>query len=295
MPLPNFIIIGAMKSGTSTLHSNLQLHPEIGMSKLKEPHYFDKFYHKPLSFYADQFSSGKRINGESTPAYSWNHIFPEVPERIHKAIPDVKLIYVLRDPVDRIISHLHHDLYRGRFRLSQVDNVVLTDPKYVETSKYFSQVNCYLKYFDLENILFLETLALKNDMNKALNEICTFLEVDNFDFSHQVKARNQSSRKYIIQYYDTVHKILPRRATKLYHMIFYVANQKIARPVLKKETLLQLKSRLMPDIEKLKKISGKSFAGWRTYNLIDLREEQVENQYMKSLVDIVHEIDNSNK
>ena len=295
MPLPNFIIIGAMKSGTSTLHSNLQLHPEIGMSKLKEPHYFDKFYHKPLSFYADQFSSGKRINGESTPAYSWNHIFPEVPERIYKAIPDVKLIYVLRDPVDRIISHLHHDLYRGRFGLSEVDDVVLSDPKYVQTSKYFSQINCYLKYFDLEKIHFLETLTLKNDMNNALNEICTFLEVDNFNFSNRVKARNQSSRKYLIQYYDTVHKILPRRATTLYHMIFYVANQKIARPVLKEKTLLELKSRLKGDIENLKKVSRKSFEGWRTYNSIDIKEEHVENRSMKSLGEIVQEKVQSNE
>ena len=295
MPLPNFIIIGAMKSGTSTLHSSLQLHPDIGMSKLKEPHYFDKFYHKPLSFYANQFSSSKRINGESTPAYSWNHIFPEVPERIYRAIPDVKLIYVLRDPVDRIISHLHHDLYRGRFGLAKVDDVVLSDLKYVETSKYFSQVNSYLNYFDLENIHFLETLALKKDINKALNEICDFLEVANFDFSNQVKARNQSSRKYLIQYYDTVHKLLPRRATKLYHMIFYVANQKIARPILKDETLLELKFRLKPDIENLKGISGKKFEGWRTYNSINIKEEHVGNRAKRNLIDIVRQMEKSNK
>ena len=294
MPLPNFIIIGAMKSGTSTLHFNLPLHPEIGMSKLKEPHYFNKFYHKPLSFYANQFSCSKKINGESTPAYSWNHIFPEVPERIYKAVPDVKLIYVLRDPIDRIISHLHHDLYRGRFSLAEVDNVVLRDPKYVETSKYFLQINCYLKYFDLENIHFLETQALKKDMNEALNEICNFLEVANFDFSHRVKARNQSSRKYLIRYYDTVHNFLPRGATKLYHMIFYVVNQKIARPILKEETILELKSRLKPDIENLKEISGKNFEGWRTYNSIDIKKEIVGNKAKRNLVDIVRKMDKTN-
>lgn len=272
MPLPDFIIIGAMKSGTSTLHSNLQLHPEIGMSRLKEPHYFDKFFDKSVSYYMDQFSSDKRLNGESTPAYTWNHIFPEVPERIYRTVPNVKLIYLLRDPIDRIVSHLHHDLYRGRLKLKEVDKVVLQDSNYVQISQYNTQLSHYLNYFDLDKIHILETNALQKDTNQALNDICSFIGAGEFDFTPWIKARNQSSRKYLISYYDTAHQLLPRQMAKLYHLLFYVANEKIARPILKEETLIELKLRLDPDISQLKNISGREFNSWKTYNAIDISE-----------------------
>lgn len=278
MPLPNFIIIGAMKSGTSTLHSNLQLHPEIGMSKLKEPHYFDKYYNKPLSYYSDQFSHAKRLNGESTPAYSWNHIFPEIPERIYNTVPNVKLIYLLRDPVDRIISHLHHDLYRGRFKLKEVNKIVLENPNYVQISRYFTQLSSYLQYFEFENILIMETNSLQKDTNVALNQICEFVGAEQFDFTKWIKARNESHKKYLIWYYDTAHQLLPRHMSKLYHLLFYVANEKIARPILNEETLMELKIRLQGDINELKKISGMKFENWKTYNSIKLAKE-IETNY----------------
>jgi len=232
MPLPNFIIIGAMNSSTSTLHSNLQLHPEIGMSKLKEPHYFDKFFDKPTSYYMDQFSNAKRLNGESTPAYTWNHIFPEVPERIFNTVANVKLIYLLRDPIDRIISHLHRDLYRGRFKFKDINKVVLSNSNYVQISQYYTQLSYYLEYFDLDKIHILETNSLQKDTNQALNEICRFLGAEEFDSTKWIKARNQSSRKYLIRYYDTAHRYMPRQMARLYHLLFYVANEKIARPIL---------------------------------------------------------------
>lgn len=267
MPLPDFIIIGAMKSGTSTLHSNLQLHPDIGMSKLKEPHFFDLYYDKGIEWYKDQFQD-KRVLGESTPAYTWQHIYPEVPGRMATVIPDAKLIYLLRDPIARIESHLHHDLYRGRLKLKEIDSKVLEDPQYIQTSRYFFQLKEYLKYFPKERILIMETNELKKDLNSSLNEICSYLNVDSFDFTNKVKVRNQSARKYLIPGYDTVHKYFPRQITKLYHLFFYFRNKKIERPKLKEETLIEIKRRLSPDIEELKKFSGKNFDDWKKYNSI---------------------------
>lgn len=270
MPLPDFIIIGAMKAGTSTLHSNLQLHPEIGMSTLKEPQYFTIFYDRPLSWYENQFDSGKMTNGESTPAYSWNHIYPETPDRIKKIIPDAKLIYVLRDPIDRIISHLHHDLYRDRIKSENINQVVFLDPQYLLTSQYFFQSSKYLEYFKKENIYFVETSSLKNNLNGTLNEICDFLGTSRFEFTDKLKVRNQSSRKYLIKNYDMVHKYFPRRVTILYHWLFYFINKKIERPQLSPEVLSNLKKELHDDVEKLKMLTGKSFESWKTYNKISI-------------------------
>ena len=93
MPLPYVIIIGAMKSGTSNLHANLQLHPDIGMSKFKEPSYFNESYKsRDLSWYKSLFNSGKKINGESSPNYTKKDLYPGTAKRMYDTLPNVKLI-----------------------------------------------------------------------------------------------------------------------------------------------------------------------------------------------------------
>ena len=272
MPLPDFIIIGAMKSGTTTLYTNLQFHPKIGMSKLKELHFFSRHYDRPVSWYSDQFTNEKPLNGDTTPGYSWAHIFPKVAERIHETVPDVKLIYIIRDPIDRIISHLHHDLYRDRFSPKKVDEAVLKDQQYVRTSQYYYQISHYLEYFDKKQILFVETNDLKADLNGTLNKICEFLGVEEINFEEKAKAGNPnpSTNKYLIKNYDAAHKYLPRFGAKLYHLLFYAIKIKIDRPQLKEETLRALKKELYPDVEELKKLTGRDFSAWKTYNKIQL-------------------------
>lgn len=269
MPLPNFIIIGAMKSGTSTLHSNLQLHPKIGMSRLKEPNYFSKNHSKGIDWYKSQFNSGKIFNGEATPAYTWNHLYPDVPSRIHEILPNAKLIYVVRDPIDRIISHLHHDLYRDRFKLSEIDEVVFNDSQYIMTSKYYSQLEKYLEFFSIDNIMVVNTYDLKNNLNNSLNQICEFLGLEEFSFENKSHVRNQSERKYLIKNHDQIHNILPRRLCNLYHLMYYFINIKINRPDLKPATLIRLKKELINDVNEMKKLSLINPEKWRTYSNID--------------------------
>ncbi len=267
MPLPDFIIIGAMKSGTSTLHSNLQSHPEIGMSKSKEPSYFNnRIFNFDIEWYKDQFSNEKKINGESSPNYSKKQLYPKTAERMYQALPNVKLIFLMRDPIDRIISHLHHNLYRGRLMYEDIDANILASDNYILTSNYYYQTQEYLNFYDKDQILFLTTEELKLDLNKTLNKICDFLEVSHFDFSGAYKIRNQSSRKYLIPYYDFVHSNFPAIVRRQYHKIFYLVNIKIPRPQLRQETIEIIKSRLDSDIEELKKLSNNQFEHWHAWN-----------------------------
>jgi hypothetical protein len=101
--LPNLIVIGAMKAGTTSLHAYLSLHPEIFMSANKEPRFFTEEWnwHKGLEWYEAQFPERVTIRGESTPDYTKLPEIRNVPERIHSLIPDVRLIYLVRDPIDR--------------------------------------------------------------------------------------------------------------------------------------------------------------------------------------------------
>src|SRR5688500_15058077 len=108
LTLPDFLGIGAMKSGTTWLYHNLKLHPDIYMPSPKELHYFDKNFHLSLRRYAKNFrhASGK-VRGEITPRYG---VLP--PSRIayiRHVMPDVRLVFMMRNPVDRAWSHMLHD------------------------------------------------------------------------------------------------------------------------------------------------------------------------------------------
>lgn len=264
MPLPNFIIIGAMKSATSTLHSNLQLHPEIGMSKFKEPSFFNlRFKFKDKNWYKSQFESGKAVNGESSPNYSKKHSFPGTAQRMHTMLPDVKLIYLTRDPINRITSHLHHNLYRDRFDKSKLLDVLKNDPNYILTSSYMFQLNEYLTYYNKSQFLFITTEELQSNLNGTLNKICDFLNVDNYNFEEKVISRNKSSEKFLIKKYDVVKRFLPRQLMKLYHLLFYYVNIKIERPNLDVKTIQFLKHSLKEDSEEFVKFTGIDGAKWK--------------------------------
>ena len=110
---PDFIIIGAMKCATSTLHEQLAVQPGIFMSELKEPNFFsdDDQYAKGMEWYLSHFKSAeaKDLCGESSTHYSKLPTYPKTIERIAKYLPDVKLIYVMRHPIDRLKSQYIHE------------------------------------------------------------------------------------------------------------------------------------------------------------------------------------------
>ena len=113
--LPNFIIIGAAKSATTTLTTILPQHPDVFISKPKEPKFFGRYYKKGWDWYASRFRKGKDfpLRGEGSTMYaSGLHSFSRTPELMHRYLPDLKLIYIVRHPLDRIVSQWRH--YRGR-------------------------------------------------------------------------------------------------------------------------------------------------------------------------------------
>ena len=109
MRLPDFLGIGTQKGGTTYLHGLLQEHPQVFLAHPKELHYFSLHHGRHVGWYADHFadaSTGQRC-GEVTPYYLFH---PLAAERIHAAIPNVKLVVLLRDPVERALSQYFHSL-----------------------------------------------------------------------------------------------------------------------------------------------------------------------------------------
>src|ERR1700680_4934439 len=104
--LPNFLIIGAAKAGTTSLYNYLSVHPEIFMSKRKELSFFDpqRRWHLGVEWYKSNFDASYPVNGEASPRYTRYPRTTGVPERIQQTLGTPKLIYILRDPINRLLA-----------------------------------------------------------------------------------------------------------------------------------------------------------------------------------------------
>jgi hypothetical protein len=111
VPLPDFVVVGAQKAGTTSLYRMLRKHPQIHMPRTKELHFFDVHWDKGVEWYSEQFTPGRWEwrRGEATPYYLYR---PMVRERMLQVLPKARLVVILRNPVDRAYSHYWHDLRR---------------------------------------------------------------------------------------------------------------------------------------------------------------------------------------
>jgi hypothetical protein len=186
MTLPNFLIVGAMKAGTTSLRGYLRQHEEIYLAR-REVHFFDREhnYRRGMSWYERQFASDQRHRavGEKTPAYCF---FPRVPERIHRHLPGVKLIWLLRDPVARAHSHYWHLLRKGEERAGfeailkqglQEEQAGGPVPEYLGKGRYAEQIERYLRLFPRERMLFLLFEDFIRNPKPSLRAIFEFIGV----------------------------------------------------------------------------------------------------------------------
>ena len=183
--LPNFLICGASKSGSEWLQRCLAEHPEVFIS-FKAANFFDLFHDKGQKWYESCFSewSGEKAVGEKSTTYI---ISPKVPERIHKCIPSVKLLFVLREPVERAYSH-----YKMQLRASDVsgriEQVLMPGQALVEEGRYFLQISRFLEYFNPSQIKVLLYDDLQYDKKLFLNEIFSFLQIST-DFEPSLTSK----------------------------------------------------------------------------------------------------------
>ena len=179
--LPTFLIIGTMKGGTTSLYNYLSGHPQVFMSATKELHYFvaDKNLVRGQRWYERNFrdTDGAISVGEASPDYTKYPIYPGVPARIANTMPGVKLLYVIRNPLDRIRSHYLHDVARGRER-RPMSEAVPANLHYLAPSRYALQIEQYLEHFPREQMLVITSEALRSDRGATMRRVHEFLGVD---------------------------------------------------------------------------------------------------------------------
>ena len=157
-PIPNLFIIGAMKSGTTSLHQYLATHPGAFMSEPKEPGYFVEELNlsRGLAWYLALFreANSASVIGESSTHYTKLPLYQGVPERIMAFNPEARFVYLMRDPLQRIVSHYWHNVRNLFLEAERRDfaTAVAKDPTYLAFSDYASQLEPYFRLFGRDRV-----------------------------------------------------------------------------------------------------------------------------------------------
>ena len=179
--LPTFLVIGAMKSGTTSLYHYLKGHEQVFLPMTKELDFFTagSNWRRGVDWYAHQFrdADDAPARGEVSPRYAQYPTHAGVPERIAQVLPDVRLVYVVRDPVARIRSHYQHLVITG-VEKAPPETALFENPLYLTCSSYALQLERYLEHFPREQILVVTSEALRSDRRATLQQIYRFLGVD---------------------------------------------------------------------------------------------------------------------
>lgn len=243
--MPDFIIIGVMRGGTTSLYNYLIEHSNIGSASMKEVHFFDNNFPKGLTWYRSQFPSYLHkyyrsrilkqdfITGEASPYYIFH---PHAPKRIAASLPHVKLIALLRNPVDRAYSHYSHQVERGYEKLSFEEALLREEERtagegtklamredyfsynylhytYLARGIYVDQLQTWMNLFRREQILLIKSEDFYQDTPAILKQILVFLNVPNARLKEQKEEYQQynsythtkmdpATRKRLIAYYE---------------------------------------------------------------------------------------------
>lgn len=300
MPLPNFIIIGAAKSGTTTLYRLLEQHPQVYMNPVKEPHFFSsgctgggesrpdgkptwrgRMPVRDLDSYYALFSgaAGEQAIGEASTSYLPSE---EAPLRIAQLVPDAKLLAILRNPVDRAYSqHMHH-VRDGREPLDTFEEALDAEASRMKegwgvfwchkrSGLYAEQLQRYYDHFDKDQIQVYLFEDLKEHPIKTVQCIFSFLEIDSsFEPGSSVQYSTTGRPRS-----RALHTLLGggpanRGASlvgrflpeRLKHAIIRVRNRNLSKPELATETRRQLQDFFRTDILKLQDLIDRDLSHW---------------------------------
>jgi len=251
---PDFIIIGTARSGTTSLYNYLVSHPNVAPALMKEVHFFDCHYQKGISWYHSQFPSipykhytetirrRTLITGEASPYYIFH---PYVPERMAALLPNVKLIALLRNPVERVFSHYCWEVGWGNEKFSLEEAIeheekrIRVDMKklatgdsfnhrhfsYLARSMYVDQLERWLQYFPRKQLLLIKSEELYAEPERIFKETLAFLHLPN-----DAKILNNRYKQYNKQKYPVPQQMAPETRRRLVE-IFMSPNERLYKLV----------------------------------------------------------------
>jgi hypothetical protein len=284
--LPNFLIIGAQKTGTTSLFHYVEGHPEVFMCRPKEPDFFieERNWSRGSQWYESLFdrADGAGAVGEASVCYTMDPTYTGVPERIARMLPQARLIYMVREPVDRMRSEYLHLRYL-RKQLPKmppedlpIERALIEHPQYLWSSKYAHQIELYLRYFPLERLLVVVAEDLRHRRRETLRRVFEFLGVppdweppdidQEFNRSGEEPKRTPSARRLdrIPGYRLAVSAIPASLKGKLASRMGLAdeGEAMLANGALSEDLRRQLEGSLREDVRRLREYAGPGFDGW---------------------------------
>jgi len=276
--LPNLIIIGGLKCGTSSLHFYLSQHPQVFMSRKKELNFFlaDRAWNNGIAWYEQQFANAGAalIRGESSPHYTGGPQDPGVPERMRRTLPDARLVFLVRDPIERLVSH-----YMMWFAIRKEDRPFeaaladLANNPYVGHSRYGQQLETYLRHFPREQIRVIASESLRDRRRETLRELFGWLGVDSTFYCRQFeqmrfRASDQRRKNGLGLWLAPLtsaalwKRLPPSLAWRVEKLPYFPFSKHVPRPEVNPALRQRLMDVFRDDVRRLRELTGQPLSHW---------------------------------
>jgi hypothetical protein len=261
----NFMIIGAARSATTSLCNILATHPDVCFSSIKEPQFFSNDnWRDHIEQYHALFKKTASVYGEGSTNYTKYPFFNvSIPADIYEYNPDMKFIYMMRHPVDRMVSHYKFAVERG-YTNKEIDLELNSNEIYIETSKYYSQIKRYIDQFGKDNIKLVLFNDFINDQKKIMQEVVDFIGIPSYESFSNLAHANKSwtgvigHKKYDApkSFFDKINKAVHIFSRRLR------TRPNLEKAALSSETKKKIINELEQDIHLLEKLMNKDLSSW---------------------------------
>jgi len=264
----DFMIIGAMKAGTTDLAKKLSAHGKVDFCSQKEPHFFCR--HPNWEEHLDQYHSlfqrdPYKISGEASTSHSFLGEYPSIVARLFEYNPELRFIYMARDPVARIRSHFAHRLMHGIADRDPERELSIRRAEYINRSQYGATLKAYQDFFGREQVLPIVFENYIRDPDGTLESVLDFLGLPGQRLN-DVSARHSStgsnrSRWSPVFYLDHILAFSPPAVRRV--LSRWISVKLREKPQLPRDLALGLWEELEPDVALFERVSGLNVDVWR--------------------------------
>jgi hypothetical protein len=277
--LPNLVVIGGLKCGTTSLHHYLNLHPDVSMSRPKELNFFVSELNWQLGsgWYGSHFDATAAVRGETSPHYTDRPRLEGVAARMRELLPHARVVYMVREPIDRMLSHYLHNVAGGYEERPLAEALADEHTAYVDRSRYAFQLEPYLEAFGRDRIEILSREELRDERVETMHRLFEFLGVDpdfrSEDFEREwetgsakgggrFRLLDRAVRMPGLRALDRNFDRLPERLRWRVEKVVHDPDSGAAvKPELPSKLRARLRDRFRDEVARLDEIAGRSL-GW---------------------------------
>ncbi|MCB0989780.1 MAG: sulfotransferase [Acidimicrobiales bacterium] len=257
--MDDLVVIGAMKSATTTVYSWLAPHPQIRQSAGKEVNFYndDRLWAKGFDWYEQQFEPAGTVRFDCSPNYSKRHLWPDVANRMFADNRSASIVYVVREPYDRVVSHYIHSVAAGREARGFDQVLDDADNEYIAATRYMWQLEPFLERAGFVSVLRFDDVV--RDPAGVLGALLQSLGLDPTLGEPVTSGRNESSSKTRP---SALARRIPRSRSLLRRINTSLAERPIVKPDKTPDRVGRVRELLRDDLARLNESGLVDITDW---------------------------------